>query len=134
MKNTVFRQTVTSHKMSTLQGYIFVREIYKPTNCGRRFRTRIQRSALVQVVTCIKPPCVFTVICLKPFCFTRQEQVPCTASHLLLINSGRVHPVASIYDKTRQSRYLTNNYLFTCKYYTRLYFHNMFQLRCAIIR
>jgi hypothetical protein len=34
----------------------------------------------------------------------------------------------------RQSGYLTRNYLFTCKYYTRLYIHNMFRLRCAIIR
>jgi hypothetical protein len=36
------------------------------------------------------------------------------------LNSGRVHPVASVYDKTRQSHYLTRNYLFRCKYCTRL--------------
>jgi hypothetical protein len=29
------------------------------------------------------------------------------------LNSGRVHPVASVYDKTRQSRCLTRNYLFS---------------------
>jgi hypothetical protein len=36
--------------------------------------------------------------------------------------------VQLVYDKTRQSRYLTRNYLFTCKYYTRLYFHNIFSV------
>jgi hypothetical protein len=41
-------------------------------------------------------------------------------------NSGRVNPVVSVYDKTRQSRYLTRNYLFTCKYYTRLIFTTCF--------
>jgi hypothetical protein len=30
------------------------------------------------------------------------------------------------YDKTRQSRYLTRNYLFTCKYFTRLIFTTCF--------
>jgi hypothetical protein len=43
-----------------------------------------------------------------------------------LLNTGRVHPVASVYDETRQSRYLTRNCLFTCKYYTRLIFTTCF--------
>jgi hypothetical protein len=43
-----------------------------------------------------------------------------------------MYPVASVYDIIRQSRYLTRNYLFTCKHYTRLYIHNMFRLQCAI--
>jgi hypothetical protein len=36
---------------------------------------------------------------------------------LHFLNSGRVHPVASVYDKTRQSRYLTRNYLYTVLIY-----------------
>jgi hypothetical protein len=52
---------------------------------------------------------------------------------LSFFNSGRVHPVASVYDKTasvydktRQSRYLTLNYLFMCKNYIRLIFTTCF--------
>jgi hypothetical protein len=43
------------------------------------------------------------------------------------LRAGIRVPVRSrIFDKTRQSRYLTRNYLFTCKYYTRPIFTTCF--------